>query len=163
MRHLTRSTLAAYAITVLLINAALAQGIAPMSASAASPPIATPPDGKGRAPAGVEQHMAEMRRRLAITAAQQPQWDAFVGVMRQNAQRMQAAYADRSARAAGMNAVDGMRSYADLARARADDLQRLVPAFEALYSVMSPEQKLNADKTIQQFQTRSERRGAQGR
>ncbi len=155
-----RRGLSGLAAAFLLTGAAVAQTAAPPAAPA--PAIATPaPDGGQRAVQGVERHVTDLRRRLAITPAQQTQWDAFAGVMRQNAQRMQTAYTGRAAKAASMSAVDDIRSYAELARAHADDLQRLVTPFEALYASMSPEQKAAADKVFQQFQTRGERRRAQ--
>ncbi len=120
-----------------------------------------------RNPATVERHIADLHRRLAITPAQEPQWAGFAEIMRDNSRRLQASEADRAARTASsappMNAVDDMRNYAALARTHADDLQRLVPAFETLYAAMTPEQKALADRTFQQFQARSGRRpGAPG-
>ena len=107
----------------------------------------------------VERHITDLKQRLQITPAQQPQWDAFTGVMRQNAQHMATLYSDRAAHATILTAPEDMRTYAELARAHADDLQKLVPAFDALYAAMTPEQKANADKVFQRFQGRSERRG----
>ena len=153
---------AALVVAALAAGPALAQGTAPApnpaanpapSASLAAPAVTSARPSLDR----VERHIADLHRRLAITAAQQPQWDVFAGVMRQNAQRMQAAYAERAAKVASLSAPDDMRSYAELARAHADDVQRLVPAFDALYATMTPEQKATADKTFQQFQGRGER------
>ncbi len=100
----------------------------------------------------VERHIAGLQRRLKITPAQQPQWDTFTGVMRQNASHMEAMQRARADKVATMTAPEDMRSYAEVVRAHADDLQRLVPAFDGLYAAMTPEQKATADRTFHEFQ-----------
>jgi len=100
----------------------------------------------------VERHIAGLQRRLKITPAQQPQWDNFTSVMRQNASHMEAMQRARADKVATMTAPEDMRSYAEVVRAHADDLQRLVPAFEGLYAAMTPEQKAIADRTFHEFQ-----------
>ncbi len=120
---------------------------------------ADPANGAARADRGglapVERHIAGLQRRLKITPAQQPQWDAFTAVMRQNATHMETLQRDRAAKVASMTAPEDMRSYAEVARAHAEDLQRLVPAFDEVYASMTPEQKAIADKTFHEFQGRS--------
>jgi len=100
----------------------------------------------------VERHIAGLQRRLKITPAQQPQWDTFTAVMRQNASHMEAMQRARADKVATMTAPEDMRSYAEVVRAHADDLQRLVPAFDGLYAAMTPEQKATADRTFHEFQ-----------
>jgi len=100
----------------------------------------------------VERHIAGLHRRLKITPAQQPQWDTFTAVMRQNATHMEAMQRARADKVATMTAPEDMRSYAEVVRAHADDLQRLVPAFDGLYAAMTPEQKATADRTFHEFQ-----------
>ena len=46
-----------------------------------------------------------------------------------------------------MNAIDDLRSYAAIAQAHAEDMQRLVPAFETLYGTLTPAQQKDADVT----------------
>jgi hypothetical protein len=99
----------------------------------------------------VENRIRDLHSRLRITGAQQPQWDAFTQVMRENAAHMQQVFAERSHLPA-MSALDDLRSYAAIAEAHAEDMQRLVPAFQALYDALSPEQKRLADATFRQFQ-----------
>ncbi len=135
----------------LLMSLPAAAQSTPAAANLSTPTV-TP-----QRPERLEQHIADLRRRLQITPAQQPQWDAFATVMRQNSDRVATLYRERSARSASMSALDDMRSYADLARLHAEDLQRLVPPFEALYAAMTAEQKANADRVFQQFQSRSGR------
>jgi len=99
----------------------------------------------------VERHIAGLQRRLKITPAQQPQWDTFTAVMRQNASHMEATQRARADKVATMTAPEDMRSYAEVVRAHADDLQRLVPAFDGLYAAMTSEQKATADRTFHEF------------
>jgi hypothetical protein len=107
--------------------------------------------------AQVERHIAGLQRRLKITPAQQPQWEAFTAVMRQNAAHMATLQRDRTERVTAMTAPEDMRSYAEVARAHADDLQRLASAFDTLYAAMTPEQKAVADRTFHEFQGRGSR------
>ena len=104
--------------------------------------------------AQVERRIAGLQSRLKITPAQQPQWDAFANVMRENATHMETLQHERADKVAAMNASEDMRSYADVARAHADDLQRLAMAFDTLYAAMIPEQKVAADRTFHEFQGR---------
>ena len=52
-----------------------------------------------------------------------------------------------------------MKAYAAMSRMHADNVDRLIPAFQSLYDSMSAEQRAAADKTFQQFQTGRGRRG----
>ena len=154
--HIARPLLA---LALLAAPAALAQTPAP--AATQGPAAAIPPTDANatRGLERVERHIADLQKRLAITPAQQPQWTAFADAMRQNARRMQGIYADRQARAASMTAIDDLKAYAAAERARAEDVERLLPPFEALYRAMTPEQRIGADKTFHDFQ----RGGARGR
>ncbi len=95
-----------------------------------------------------EEHIADLKLRLRITPAQQPQWDAFTGIMRQNAQHQEALHA---AGATARSATDMLRSYAATVQGHAADMQRLVPAFDTLYATMTPDQRTAADQVFQQF------------
>ena len=135
---------------------ALMAGLAHVPSAVAQPP----PDAAMTAEARmgmerVEKHIAELQRRLRITPAQQPQWDAFTGIMRQNAQHQEALHASA---AAARSATDMLRAYAANVQGHAADVQRLLPAFDALYATMTPDQRAAADRMFQQFEARSERR-----
>jgi hypothetical protein len=56
-----------------------------------------------------------------------------------------------------MSAVDDLRSNAGIAEARAQDMRRLVPAFETLYDAMPPEQRRLADAAFKEFEVRIRR------
>ena len=47
-----------------------------------------------------------------------------------------------------MNAVQNMQSYEQLAQAHAQDLEKLVPAFQKLYDAMPDQQKQLADQVF---------------
>lgn len=151
--------LAMVAVISLLGGAASAQGTTPADPSNAPAPAARPeranPERGGMAQ--VERRIAGLQRRLKIMPEQQPQWDAFTAVMRQNAAHMETLQRDRADRVTTMTASADMRSYAEVARAHADDLQQLVPAFDTLYAAMTPAQKVTADRTFHEFQGRSGR------
>ena len=107
----------------------------------------------------VERHIAELHRRLDITPAEEAQWNAFAQVMRDNAMHMDQAFQARHAKGPGMNALEDLRSYAAVAQAHADDMQRLIPAFQALYDTMPPQQKTVADQVFRDFEHRGRHRG----
>ena len=142
----------------------------PAPAAPAAPRTATamPPAAKDTAtrhvPAAtrVEGQITQLRKQLRITDAQAPQWTAFAEVMRENAEHMDTLYAQRMKGAAGRTAIDDMSSYAELAKAHADDVQRLVPPFAALYAAMSDDQKKAADAVFQRAEGRTAPRGGPG-
>jgi len=112
-------------------------------AAAATPPAARPAPSSA---AQVEQHISRLHRDLKITPAQAATWDAFTQVMRDNAQHMDGLYQKRNDSLGTMNAMDSMKSYADIAQAHVEDLQKLQPAFVKLYESMSDAQKKTADR-----------------
>jgi hypothetical protein len=103
---------------------------------------------------GVEARIADLHKSLKITSAQEAQFKDFAQVMRDNAANIEAVNKERSTGIDGMNAVDDLRSYEKLADAHADDLKKLIPAFETLYNSMSDAQKKNADAVFGQFERR---------
>jgi protein CpxP len=49
-----------------------------------------------------------------------------------------------------MSAVDHMKAYEAITQARADDMQRQVPAFSRLYDSLTPDQKKLADESFRE-------------
>jgi protein CpxP len=159
IRLSTPRTAAVIAALSLLPVAALAQTSPPAAAPAVAPPTApATPGAKSGLPkdaaAQVQQHNKELHDQLGITPQQQPQWDQFTQVTRDNAEDMQQAFADRGAKIATMNAAENMQSYAALAQVHAANMQKLATAFQSLYSTLTPEQKQTADRL---FRNRTER------
>jgi glutamine synthetase adenylyltransferase len=93
----------------------------------------------------VEARIKKLHDELKITPAQEQQWNAVAQTMRDNAQAMQGVIQQRRQNAGTMTAVDDLRSYQTITETHAQGLQKLVPAFQALYDTMSDEQKKNAD------------------
>jgi hypothetical protein len=106
-------------------------------ASAASP--------ESPAAGTVETRIRDLHKKLQITDAQKPQWDALAQVMRDNAQKMVDLEKRRAADAKSMTAVDVVKSYAEVIDAHEDGMKKFIPAFEDLYNSMSDSQKKIAD------------------
>jgi uncharacterized membrane protein YfbV (UPF0208 family) len=98
----------------------------------------------------VERRIKELHAQLRITPAEQPQWDQFAEVMRQNARDMDQAFIQRAQQFETMNAVQNMQSYEQLAEEHAQHVQKLVPAFQALYDAMPDQQKQLADQVFRE-------------
>ena len=101
--------LASLVAATLLAGPAWAQNPAPSAPAQAARPE------RGEA-AQVERRIAGLQGRLKITPAQQPQWDAFAKVMRDNAAHAEILQHERAGKVATMSASEDMRSYADVAR-----------------------------------------------
>ena len=152
MTPILSNRLASVAVAALLClpTAALAQSSqAPASAApeGARPAAAQPSPLAGHPAAGknaeerVEQRIKELHAQLRITAAERPQWDQFVQVMRENARDMDQAWLQRVDQFQSMNALQNMQSYEQIAEQHAQHLQKLVPAFQSLYNAMPDQQK----------------------
>jgi hypothetical protein len=105
----------------------------------------------------VEAHIRDLHKKLQITDAQKPQWDALAQVMRDNAQKMVDLEKRRVADAKTMTAVDVVKSYAEVIDAHEDGMKKFIPAFEDLYNSMSDSQKKIADSLFRS-RARSEAR-----
>jgi cytochrome c551/c552 len=101
------------------------------------------------------QRIQALRTQLHITDAQLPQWTAFAQTMRDNATSTDALFRRRAGAAATMSALDNMKSYAEVARAYADNTEALAKAFEALYGVLTDQQKQTIDTLFRQEAART--------
>ncbi len=97
-----------------------------------------------------EQRIETLRKQLGITPDQTALWDAFAQAMRDNATATDQLFQRRASTVASMNAVDNMRSYADIAREYAANTDRLATAFASLYASLSDLQKQAADSLFRQ-------------
>jgi Spy/CpxP family protein refolding chaperone len=93
----------------------------------------------------VEARIRDLHKKLHITEAQKPQWDALAMVMRDNAQAMTDLQKQRAADSQSMSAVEVIKSYESVIEAHEDGMKKFVPPFEALYNSMSDAQKKSAD------------------
>ena len=143
MKTIQSSQLASAAVVALLVlpAAALAQPTqspAPAAppAAASSPMTSQPVPGKNMEER-VDNHIKQLHAQLQITPAEQPQWEQFAQVMRDNARDMDRAFIQRA-----------MQSYEQIAEAHAQHLQKLVPAFDNLYNAMPEQQKKLTDQVF---------------
>jgi periplasmic protein CpxP/Spy len=116
----------------------------PAAPAPAPAPGATPHKARRTPTDRVELRIKQLHSELKITPEQEPQFDAVAQAMRDDAKGMEDAIAQRR-EAKSMTAVDDLKAYQAIADAHAQGLQKLIPAFQALYDTMSPEQKKNAD------------------
>ena len=106
----------------------------------------------------VERRIADLHSRLRITPEQNQQWNQFAQMMRDNAKGMDELYQQRAGKMNSMSAVDNMQSYAQIEQQRAQDVQKLVPAFQTLYDTLSDQQKKLADQTFRNYAAKAEAR-----
>jgi periplasmic protein CpxP/Spy len=74
--------------------------------------------------------------------------------MRDDETAMKSVIAKRRQNRGKMTAVDDLGSYEEVAETHVAGLQKLIPAFQALYDTMSPDQKKNADAAFGHAQGR---------
>lgn len=145
-----RLLLPAIATAVLLSSASIAQ---------TAPGADTPPPQTELRHGGMAGRLTRLHDRIGITAAQQPQWDAVVATLRESARAMRADPDRRALRNGGLPMPQELRAVAELARQRADAMQRLIPPVDALYAALSPDQQHVADQEIQSLMRGRGRRG----
>jgi periplasmic protein CpxP/Spy len=132
--------------------AALAVAAAPASAAvpagAAEPRAATfgqvVPAQMQQQP-NVDSNLTMLHQRLGITAAQEPAFDAFANVMRENARTVPSGAPPQSA-----DAVEQLRLSIRYAQQAVDGMRRMLPALEGLYAVLSAQQRAVADQIFRQ-------------
>ena len=130
-------------ITIWAARALFATGLLGISLTTA--PAQTRPAGP---PAGnVEASIAQLHQKLQIAPAQEPPFNAFAQVMRENAH---SAPNIPRPRPGTTTAVDGLRTYIQFSEVELAGLKRLLPALEALYNSLSPAQKRTADTVFSQ-------------
>jgi protein CpxP len=146
-RAVKRSALGAVGVLALvagLIPLPDAPGWQTMAQAAAAnlAPVTTGPT-RGLAGAA-ETRLAGLRRQLRITPEQEPQFQDYAAVIRTNAQKMQGLLEQR-AKATDKSATARLRWYAQLSTASAENNNKIVLAFDALYQALSDSQKQAAD------------------
>jgi len=145
-----------------LTIAVLASTFAFGSAMAQSPNPSTSPNAAADVPASammksdtkrdaaVEHHIVDMHAKLKITTAEESQWKEVADTMRENAKDLDKAIDKRDASLANATAIDDLNAYADIAQAHATGVKRLAKSFSGLYSMMSVDQKKEADEMFSQ-------------
>lgn len=136
-------------------------GSAPASQAPAATgqPAPAPAATTTQPPREVEARITELHQRLQITPAQEPQFKAYADVLRANAEKMQAVF-DERAKQTDMSAPARLRWVAHLTEVHGENLNKLVPVFDALYQSLSDQQKKAADTFFDELrQRRAARRG----
>ena len=139
MNSISLSGVASVAAAALLyVPAAMAQpqsaavqGAAPPPPAVGGSPMAGHPVPGKNAEERVEQRIKELHSQLQITPAEEPQWNEFAQVMRENARDMDQAFMQRAQQFPTMNAVQNMQSYEQISEQHAQRVQKLVPAFQS--------------------------------
>lgn len=142
----------------LMATPVLAQGTAPQAAQApvvaapatsATPEATTAPQAPkpSHVAQGVENHLKNLETQLKITPQEQGVWTDFANTMRENALRTDELL-QKQLPPEQQTALESVQTYTRITQARAEDAQRLLPKFEALYAALSPEQKKAADETF---------------
>ena len=135
---------------VLVSTFAFGGAIAQSPDSSASPHANATPSAMAKSDAkrddAVEHHITDLHAKLKITPAEESQWKEVAETMRDNAKDMDKAIDKRSASLANATAVDDLNAYADIAQAHATGVKKLAKSFSGLYSIMSDDQKKEADE-----------------
>ena len=157
--NLSRAAVLAVLLGLPLTALAQTKTAAPVERTNAAAPTQTSGETGHRA-AFVERRIADLHSRLHITDAQTSTWDQFAQVMRDNARNMDQTFEQRARRIGEMTAIDNMQSYAQIAQEHAQDVQRMVAAFQPLYEAMSSDQKRTADQLFRNYTERAQQRAA---
>jgi periplasmic protein CpxP/Spy len=94
---------------------------------------------------GMNNYLNALHKDLKITADEETQWTAFADTMRDNAAALGQAYRARREQLPSMDATQDLSSFIQVEQLRLDGLKKTSDAFDALYAVMPPDQKKNAD------------------
>ncbi len=88
-----------------------------------------------------EAQIKQLQSTLNITGPQQELWNNLTAAMRENAKDMDALRKDRAETIEPMNAIEHMKLHSEITKAHLDQMNKLIPPFEAFYSSMSDQQK----------------------
>ena len=97
-----------------------------------------------------EAQIKQLQGSLNVTDAQKELWNSLTTVMRGNAKDMDALFGmARAENTQTRNAVEQMKFHSQITKAQLDQMEKLIPPFEALYASMSDEQKKSTDTIFQ--------------
>jgi len=88
-----------------------------------------------------ETQIKQLQGTLNITAAQEPLWNNLTQVMRENAKGMDALNKERAEKTEPMNAIEHMKFHSQITQTHLDQMNKLIPPFEAFYDSLSDQQK----------------------
>jgi hypothetical protein len=96
----------------------------------------------------MEARLAYIKADLEITEAQMPAWDAYAEAVRARHGAMDGVHADMMKAKESGNVVERMDARIKAMERMVDSLKALKPATEALYAVLTDEQKKKADQLL---------------
>ena len=131
-------------MTLVLVMAALLSTIILASANisfAASGQKRTQTMTRTSAVEYTEAQITQLQGSLNITEAQQPLWNNMTQVMRENARDMDVINKERAEQTVPMNAIEHMKFHSQVTQSHLDQINKLIPPFEAFYDSMSDQQK----------------------
>jgi osmotically-inducible protein OsmY len=88
-----------------------------------------------------EDQINQLQGTLKITVAQKELWNNLTQVMRENAKEMDAFTKERAEKTETMDSVERMKFHGQVTKAHLDQMEKLIPPFEAFYASMSDQQK----------------------
>ena len=94
--------------------------------------------------ARAESRLGDLKAQLKITTTQEPAWQTFADAAKQQATGMQAMHA--RVQAGSGTAPERMAQLASAMQQRAEGMATMSKALDALYAVLTPEQKAIADQ-----------------
>jgi hypothetical protein len=101
--------------------------------------------------AHTEAQIKQLQGALNITDAQKELWNNLAAVMRENAKDMEdfskERAKDKAENTKPLNAVEHLKLHSQITEMHLDQLEKLIPPFEAFYNSMTDEQK-NITNTI---------------
>jgi Spy/CpxP family protein refolding chaperone len=106
----------------------------------------------------IDSRLSDLKALLKITGSQESAWQAFVTAAKQQATDMQAIHTQMLARTG--TAPERMGQRATAMQQRAQAMTTITNAFNALYAVLTPEQKTIADQHSGMMGTHAMRFGA---
>jgi Spy/CpxP family protein refolding chaperone len=95
-------------------------------------------------PAAIDSRLGDLKAQLKITPAQESAWQAYIGAAKQQAASMQALRAQMQEGTG--TAPERMGQRTELMQQRSAAMSTMTNAFNALYAVLTPEQKAIADQ-----------------
>ena len=93
----------------------------------------------------MEGRLAYLKAELAITDAQTDAWSGYVSAVQARATTMQSMHATMMQAMQSGSAVERMQAHTQAMQSMVESMKALLPATEALYKVLTDEQKKKAD------------------
>jgi hypothetical protein len=88
-----------------------------------------------------EAQIKQLEATLNITEAQQELWNNLTAVMRENAKDMEAFSKERAENTKPLDAVEHLKFHGKITKTHLDQLDKLIPPFEAFYNSLTDQQK----------------------